>query len=124
MIKRASSPSQVPEESFVNFENILRDKLKESGFVEGVSTADLTIHYRFVHYDEGDRFSRWVLGGLGNAGEGSMTIEAKFYDKFQKAVGKIHTEGKIGSGAFGGGFDNAIEQAADSFVQYISQNFN
>lgn len=70
---------------------------------------DLTISYRFIQFDQGNKFSRWLLGGLGNAGEGSVTIESKFFNREGKEIGKIQTEGKIGSGFLGGSFETSID---------------
>ncbi len=50
--------------------------------------------------------------GIGNAGEGSLTIEVTYADQSGKQLGKIMSEGKIGSGFFGGSSDDAIEKAA------------
>jgi hypothetical protein len=113
--------SSVPKEYKEDFEEKLKEKLyQEHGYKPG---DDLTISYRFLQCDEGSRFSRWFLGGLGNSGESSLTVEAKFIDKSGKEIGKVNTEGKIGSGFLGGSFDNAIEQASDHLVEYIVKNF-
>ncbi len=105
------------------FEENLRAKLfKEYGFQEG---SDIVIKYRFIQLNEGSRFGRWMLGGLGNCGEGSTTIEVKFIDNTQNAkeIGKIHTEGKIGSGFLGGDMDNAVKGAAEEIANYAKSTF-
>lgn len=79
---------------------------------------EITLKYRFLQLNEGNRFSRWFLGGIGNAGEGTLTVEVTYFDKNGKQIGKIQAEGKIGSGMFGGSFDNAFEKAADEIVKY------
>jgi hypothetical protein len=113
--------SPIPKEFKEAFEKNLKEKLyDEFGYKHG---DDLTVVYRFLQCDEGSRFSRWFLGGLGNSGESSLTIEAKFIDKSGKELGKINAEGKIGSGFLGGSFDNAIEQASDHLAEYIVKNF-
>lgn len=116
-IKRDVSSVNVNAEVLNDFEKELRSKLNDAGFKEN---SDLTLSYRFIQLDEGNRFARWFVGGFGNAGEGSMMTEVKYYDAQNKEIGKIHAEGKIGSGMYGGGFSNAIEKAVESIVDYTS----
>jgi hypothetical protein len=82
---------------------------------------DILLKYRFLQINEGNRLARWFTAGIGNAGEGSLTIEATYYDKSDKLLGKIHTEGKIGSGFFGGSIDSALEKAASEIAAYTRQ---
>lgn len=120
-IVSGKSASYVPKEFQEAFEKNLKEKLYDQfGYKPG---NDLTVVYRFLQCDEGNRFSRWFLGGIGNSGESSLTVEAKFIDKSGKEIGKINTEGKIGSGFLGGSFDNAVEQASDYMAEYIVKNF-
>lgn len=100
------------------FEKHLREKLDEAGFKEN---KDLTLCYRFIQMNEGNRFGRWFFGGIGNVGEGTLTAEIKYLDSSRQEIGKIQSEGKIGSGAFGGGFDNAVESAVEEIVRYTKQ---
>lgn len=98
------------------FEKILASKMyAKNKFTSG---DEITLKYRFLQLNEGNRFSRWFLGGIGNAGEGTLTVEATYFDKSGKQIGKVQAEGKIGSGMFGGSFENAFEKAADEIVQY------
>lgn len=116
-----SHTTKVDREYVDVFESVIREKLyKEYAFKDG---RDLTIRYRFIQFDPGSRFTRYMLGGLGNAGEGSMTVEFIFFDEQNQEVGKIHTEGKIGSGFFGGSTDSAVESAAEALLRYIESNF-
>lgn len=113
--------SHIPQEVKDTFEKALKKKLyNDSGYKHG---DDLAVVYRFLQCDEGSRLSRWFWGGLGNSGESSLTVEAKFVDKSGKELGKINAEGKIGSGFFGGSFDNAVEQASEHLAEYIVKNF-
>ena len=61
----------------------------------------LEIRIRVVQFEQGNQFQRWFWGGLGNQGEGSLHVLAEFYDG-DKKLAYIQTEGRIGSGAFGG----------------------
>ena len=61
----STQPStEIPEEIKKSFEEVLREKLyKEEGVKEGPET---TLNYRFIQLNEGSRFKRWFLGGVGN----------------------------------------------------------
>lgn len=102
------------------FEQEVKNGLKESNMTEG---GDLIIEYRFIQFDEGSRFVRYLVGGMGNAGEGEMTVEVLFKNQNNKELGRIHVGGKITAGVFGGSFDHAIEQAAGQVVKYAITNF-
>jgi len=116
-----NSAIDVPEDVRKAFQERLNKLLYEEGnFQRG---PDLKIKYRFVQYNPGNQFTRWFWGGIGNAGEGSMTIEAKYFDTADKELATIQAEGKIGSGFFGGSFDFAVEKAAREIAEYTKQNF-
>lgn len=122
-IVKSDSTTTVNPEVEKYFAEALHTKIfKEYGFQEG---NDIAIKYRFIQLNEGSRFGRWMFGGIGNCGEGSTTVEVKFIDNAQNAkeIGKIHTEGKIGSGFFGGDMDNAIKGAAEEIADYVKGNF-
>jgi hypothetical protein len=107
------------------FKEIFKQKLthllfEESHFQKG---SDINIEYRFLQYDPGNQFSRWFWGGIGNAGEGTLTVEAKFFNTDGKELSVIHSEGKISSGFFGGTFELALEKAAKEIVEHIEQNY-
>ncbi|MFQ5847364.1 MAG: DUF4410 domain-containing protein [Candidatus Methylomirabilales bacterium] len=97
-----------------------KEKNGEGAFKMG---DDLKIKYRFVQYDKGDRFTRWFWGGIGNAGEGSLTIEVKYFDVTDKELATIQSEGKISSGFFGGAINFAVGKAAEEIAEYTVQNF-
>ena len=105
--------------------NELMDKLSEKIYEEGnfVKGNDLTITYRCIQYDPGDQFTRWFWGGIGNAGEGVITIETTFANATGKQLAMIQSEGKIGSGFFGGDFSLAIDKVAEEIVEYTKANF-
>lgn len=118
-----TSTAELPLEYQKVFEKKLQDQLyknKKQSFQQG---QDLTASYRFIQFDEGSRFARWLVGGIGNAGEGSMTVETTFLDINGKEVGKVQTEGKIGSGFFGGSISSAVEKASEALATYIQKEF-
>jgi len=115
------SPVPVPVEvSRAFLEQLNNYVYKDGAFQKG---PGLKVEYRFIQLNEGNQFKRWFSGGIGNFGEGSMTVEAKFYDQTGKELAAIHTDGKISSGFFGGGFDNAVEKSAEQIADYTWQNF-
>jgi hypothetical protein len=87
----------------------------EGGFAKG---PGLKIKYRFIQFNPGSQFTRWFWGGIGSAGKGTMTVEAKFLDNKDRELAKIQSEGEITSGAFGGSFDFAIQKAAAEVAEY------
>jgi len=110
--------------------NMFRDKLERALFVgeEGsppffTKGANLSIHYRFIQFTAGSRFKRWLAGGIGGYGEGVMTVEAKFINSSGKEISKIQSEGKIGTGIFGGAIDGAVEKCVEEVAQYAKQSF-
>lgn len=122
----SNSTIRVPEETKQAFEKKLSALLyEESEKGEGAFQRgnDITIKYRFIQVNEGSQFTRWFWGGIGNAGEGSLTVEAKYFDNTDKELATIHAEGKIGSGFFGGSFEFAIEKAAEEIAEYTISNF-
>ena len=64
-----------------------------------------------------------IFGGVGNAGEGSLTIEAIFISTEGEELAKIHSEGRIGSGFFGGEFSSAIDKAAMEIANFALSKF-
>lgn len=111
---------KVPEKARRHF----MDKLENFIFVEGglEKGPSLRISCRFIQFNPGNQFTRWFWGGIGNAGKGSMTVEAKYFDG-EREISVIQAEGKIQSGAFGGDFDFAIEKAAREIATYTLENF-
>ena len=100
-IVRGESTVDVPEETLILFEEELRKNLyeakdgEEAPFVEG---SDLKLEYCFIQYNKGDKFARYMWGGIGNAGEGTMTVQVRYLDSSDQEIAKIQSEGKIGSG--------------------------
>jgi hypothetical protein len=120
-ISEGNSTVAVPDEFKQGFAKEL-DKLiyEEGGFKKG---SELKIKYRFIQFNPGSQFSRWMWGGLGSSGKGTLTVEAKFFDGTDKELATIQAEGEISSGAFGGSFDFAINKCATEIAEYTKQNF-
>ena len=123
-LERAGDTVAVPDQYRDQFVKNIRERLygtyQEPGpFTEG---AGLTVRIKVVQFDEGNQFQRWFWGGIGNAGEGSLQVLAEFYDGERK-LAQIQSEGRIGSGFFGGSMTEAVDKAAEEIADYAIQNF-
>ena len=123
-IERSSDSVAVPEELRVMFVDELRKDLygtaeKPGPFTEG---SGLTIRIRVVQFEAGSQFQRWFWGGIGNQGEASLQLLTEFLDGDRK-LANIQTEGRIGSGAFGGSVKSAVDKAAAEISDYAVANF-
>jgi len=49
----------------------------EGGFQKG---NELKLKYRFIQFNPGSQFTRYMWGGLGSSGKGTLTIEVKFFE--------------------------------------------
>jgi hypothetical protein len=123
-LARAADTVVVPEEYRERFVSRIREQLygtkeKPGPFAEG---EDLTIQIKVVQFEAGSQMQRWFWGGIGNAGEGSLQVLAEFYEADAK-LAEIQTEGRIGSGFFGGSMTEAVDKAADQIAAYAITNF-
>jgi len=64
-----------------------------------------------------------MSGGIGNWGQGTLLIEANFFDASGKKISSIQTDAVIESGLFGGSFENALDLAAEKLSEYAVANF-
>lgn len=120
-VTEGRSTVPVPDEVKKGFQDKLQELLyKDGGFRKG---QDLRLSYRFIQFNPGNQFTRWFWGGIGNAGEGSLTIEVKYFDGASRELSTIQSEGKIGSGFFGGPFDLAVGKAAEEIADYTTRTF-
>jgi hypothetical protein len=123
-VERAADTVVVPEEYSQQFITTIREQLygtpeRAGPFTEG---PGLTIRITVVQFDKGNQFSRWFWGGIGNAGEGSLQVRGEFFDGEVK-LAQIQSEGRIGSGAFGGSMMEAVKKAAEEIAKYATDNF-
>jgi len=93
---------------------------EEGGFQKG---RDLSIKCGFTQYNRGNQFTRWLTGGIGGAGKGSVMIEAKFINQTDQELAIIQVEGEISSGGLGGDFEYALFQCAKAIAKYTMRNF-
>lgn len=121
---RSPDTVTVPEEYRKLFANKIRERLygtkqKPGPFTEG---DGLTIEIKVVQFDEGSQALRYLTGGIGNSGEGSLQVQAHFLDNGKK-LAEILIEGRIGSGLFGGSMGEAVDKAAEQIAKYAIDNF-
>ncbi len=110
-------PAQVTEK----FRSVVEKGLYENDrFQRG---NDLRIVYTIISDNPGSQFQRWLWGGIGNAGEGSLVIMVRYLDASDTELAKTEIEGRIGSGFFGGDFEEAITKAGEDLVKFTIENF-
>ena len=110
----------VPAEIMSELHEKLTAKLYRPGaFGKGPSVK---LAYRVVDFNAGDD-SRWSFGSMTGQAKGSVTVEAIYFDKRGHELGKIRSEGKVGSSLFGKSMDDAVEHVADEVASYTTKTF-
>jgi len=110
----------VPSEVMSELHEKLTAKLYRPGaFGKGPSVK---LAYRVVDFNAGDD-SRWSFGSMTGQAKGSVTVEAIYFDKRGHELGKIRSEGKVGSSLFGKSMDDAVEHVADEVASYTTKTF-
>lgn len=112
-----------PAEAETSIKNYMTERFfaqKHPAFTPG---PDLTVRYRFVGYDEGNRMTRWLTSSFGGGGDAHMIVEAEFLDSNGATLSKIQSQGEVGAGIFGGSHRSAIKKAADEVATYAERNF-
>jgi hypothetical protein len=84
--------------------------------------SNVKLAYRVVDYTAGDP-SRWSFGSVTGQAKGSVTVEAVYLDKGGHEIGKIRSEGKVGSSLLGKSMDDAVEHVADEVAVYTTKTF-
>ncbi|WP_019451798.1 hypothetical protein [Cupriavidus sp. BIS7] len=117
----APATVKVPAQVTEKFRSVVEKGLYENGkFLRG---NDLRISYTIISDNPGSQFQRWFWGGIGNAGEGSLVIMVRYLDASDAELAKTEIEGRIGSGFFGGDFEEAITKAGEDLVKFTIDNF-
>lgn len=122
--ERTADSVAVPEELRAMFVEQLREDFygtaeKPGPFSEG---DGLTVRVKVVQFESGSQFQRWFFGGIGNQGEASMQLLTEFLDGDRK-LAHIQTEGRIGSGVFGGSVRSAVEKAVSEISGFAVEHF-
>ena len=101
-------------------EGIEKGLYEENDFIKSDA---LLLEYQFLQQDEGNQFVRWFFGGIGNAGEASLTVLVTYIDVNGNQLAQTQVQGKIDSGFFGGSFSEAIGKVAEEIVEFTVVNF-
>lgn len=131
-VVEGDSPVEVPED----IRKVFAERLNQLLPGRELFKRGLKIKYRFVLYDPGNRFLRWLWGGIGGIGMGLITVEAMYLDGADQELATIKAEGMVGDSFSGtvsaareisfvspGSIDVAIQRAAEKIVEYARQNF-
>lgn len=115
------STIEVPAEIVEKFQKSMDKQFHEKGVFE--REAGLQVKYTFVQFEAGNQFSRWFFGGIGNAGEASLTVKVDFETPEGEHLSTINVSGKIGSGFFGGSVSSALDKAAGEAAEYAAAQY-
>jgi hypothetical protein len=112
----------VPADVTNELESVIRKGLNEGGaFSPG---PDLRILYTIISYNPGNRAARYLTGGIGDTGEGSIAVMVSYVDKDDRELAQTQVQGRIGSGFFGGSLDNAIAKVGEDIVRFTIERFS
>ncbi|MCG8464487.1 MAG: hypothetical protein MI750_06495 [Xanthomonadales bacterium] len=103
------------------FEDELNDYLGERFALGGRDS--LTLRYRFVNFNEGNRFKRYLSVGVTNWGEGGLVVETEFLDAEGNLLGKIVTDANV-EGTDLGGIQKVFRRAAKKISQFTIEHFS
>lgn len=115
------SPVAVEDDDVAYFREKLQENLSEQ-FATG-DGSELTITYRFIGFERGNRAKRYLSGGIGNWGEGGLVIQSVFSDGEGNELSKVNTDATIDSGFFGGDIQSTFKRAANKISEYAVANF-
>lgn len=83
----------------------------------------LTVRYRFVNFNEGSSFKRYLSVGVTNWGEGGLVVETEFVDSEGQVLGKIVTDANV-EGTDLGGIEKAFKRAAKKISEFTVDHFS
>lgn len=112
---------EVPEKVVAQLQQSIEKGLYEDN--DFIQSDALLLEYKFLQQDEGNQFVRWFWGGIGNAGEASLTVLVTYTDADGNQLAQTQVQGKIDSGFFGGSFSEAINKVAEEIVEFTVVNF-
>ncbi len=108
-----------------NIETELKEKIEIGLYGEGgfTKSKELILSFKFLQHDKGNQFSRWFSGGIGNAGEASLTVQVTYHTSDGSELGKTQVQGRINSGFFGGSYSEVLSRVAEDIVSFTISNF-
>lgn len=120
-IEPSKPNANVPDDIQAKFKASMDKYFFEKGLFE--KGTELKVKYTFIQFEAGNQAARYFTGGLGNAGEASLTVKVDFMDSAGKKLSTINVGGKIGSGFFGGSMSEALGKAAKEAAEYAAASF-
>ncbi len=84
----------------------------------------LTIKYRFIEEEKESQFTRWLVGGMVEAGKGIFTVEVVYLEGTGAELGRIRAEGIIPGEPLGVPFLWATQFAAREIAEYTEDHFS
>ena len=82
---------------------------------------DLVVKCKILHYDEGNRFARYVVGfGVGAA---TSSVKVFLETKDGSQLGSFEVAANMSIGVFGGSALNTLESSADIIVDFIVEKY-
>ncbi|MCY3749899.1 MAG: DUF4410 domain-containing protein [Gammaproteobacteria bacterium] len=88
---------EVPQKIVTQLQTGIEKGLYEEN--DFIKSDALLLEYKFLQQDEGNQFVRWFFGGIGNAGEASLTVLVTYTDVGNQ-LAQTQVQGKIDSGFF------------------------
>ena len=88
-------------------------------FVEG---SGLTLRWRYVGFNEGSRFGRYMTAGI--AGASKVVLEVEFVDQSGEVVSTVRGEGSVSGGIGGGSNKSGIDKAVQKIAEYAESKFS
>lgn len=119
----------LPSDVVSSFKKELEAKLFEDG---GFTRGDgLTLIYRFVEFDPGDRGLCWSKeprpsrrANGERAAKACLTVDVRFADSHGKEIGRLVSEGTDGSELVDGSVDKAVDMAAAGVARFARTHFS
>jgi|GEM_PF-665240 lipoprotein len=102
-----------------NLESKINEKLRQKNKIGEA----ITIQCDVQNFDEGNRFTRYMLGGLGGAGKATSLTKINILDANNVNIGNFEISAELGIGIFGGSSDEMIEATATKIVNIVEEKF-
>lgn len=102
-------------------EEIMKDK-NFAAVDAAAASKSPTLMFKFKStIDYGNRSLRWVSGGFGSAGKGTVNSQLEVTDSLSRnVVYSASAESDLKAGAFGGGMESTIQENIDELLDAFS----
>ncbi|MBS4241271.1 DUF4410 domain-containing protein [Campylobacter vulpis] len=89
--------------------------------IKNIYGRDLNIKCKILHFDEGNRFARYMVGF--GAGAATTTIKIELENQQNEKIGEFEVSAEMKMGAFGGSALNTLEESAVKIVNFVEKNY-